>query len=111
MTQNEAPAGKRPKKYGWLDLMNGNSLQSKGLIKQLPFILVVVMHLLLLVGNRYQVESLLRDREREEERIKYLNETQIEMRKHYQETIKMSELVEMLSETGVGITAGPPFEI
>jgi hypothetical protein len=33
------------------------------------------------------------------------------LQKRYQETIKISKIAEMLDSTGVGITAGPPYEI
>ena len=33
------------------------------------------------------------------------------MQKQYQQSVKMSQIAEDLKETGVGITAGPPYEI
>jgi hypothetical protein len=65
----------------------------------------------MLVYNRYRVEDLTKAKIEAQERINYLRESRIELQKRYQETIKISKIAEMLDSTGVGITAGPPYEI
>ena len=67
--------------------------------------------LLLLVANRYKVESLSREKMATLERINDLREHRIQMQKQYQERVKISHIAEDLSESGVGITSGPPYEI
>ena len=46
-----------------------------------------------------------------QERINFLRESRIELQKRYQETVKISQIAALLDSSGVGITAGPPFEI
>ena len=46
-----------------------------------------------------------------QERNNYLREARIELQKRYQESIKISQIAEMLDSTGIGITAGPPYEL
>ena len=68
-------------------------------------------YLLLIIGNRYRIESMSRDKAATEERINYLREQRIQMQKQYQQSVKMSQIADDLKETGVGITAGPPYEL
>ena len=76
-----------------------------------PLVLLCLFYLLLIVGNRYRVESLSREKAATEERINYLREHRIQMQKQYQQSVKISQIAEELKESGVGITSGPPYEI
>ena len=67
--------------------------------------------LLLIIGNRYRIENMSRDKAATEERINYLREQRIQMQKQYQQSVKISQIADDLKETGVGITAGPPYEL
>ena len=69
------------------------------------------MFLLLIVANRYKVESLSRDKIETEERINFLREERIQLQKQYQQGVKISQIADDLTERGVGITSGPPYEI
>ena len=64
-----------------------------------------------LVYNRYKVEDLTKAKAEAQERNNYLREARIELQKRYQESIKISQIAEMLDSTGIGITAGPPYEL
>ena len=66
---------------------------------------------LLLVADRYEVESLSREKQATDERIADLRDHRIQMQKRYQKCVKISQIAEELSETGVGITSGPPYEL
>ena len=100
------------KKANWLSrILGGEVLQSKAVLKQIPVILLCCVYALLLVYNRYRVEDLTKEKLAAQERINFLRESRIELQKRYQETVKISQIAELLDSTGVGITAGPPFEI
>ncbi len=100
------------KKPNWLArILGGDVLQSKAVVRQLPVILLGCLYALVLVYNRYQVEDLTKAKLAAQERINFLRESRIELQKRYQETVKISQIAELLDSTGVGITAGPPFEI
>ena len=100
------------KKRNWVSsIFGGEVLQSQFVLRQKWLILLLCAFGLLLVYNRYRVEDLTKARIEAKDRIDFLRESRIELQKRYQETIKISKIAEMLDSTGVGITAGPPFEI
>ena len=113
--QQKQQSGQQPaekKKPNWLArILGGEVLQSKAVLRQIPVILLCCLYALVLVYNRYQVEDLTKAKLAAQERINYLRECRIELQKRYQETVKISQIAELLDSTGVGITAGPPFEI
>ena len=92
-------------------VLGGDMLADKLVLKQIPLVLLCLFYLLLIVSNRYRVESLSREKAATEERINYLREHRIQMQKQYQQSVKISQMAEDLRETGVGITSGPPYEI
>ena len=92
-------------------IMGGDILKDKFVLRQLPLLGLIVVYLLLIVGNRYRIEALSRERQAEEERLKFLREARIQVQKRYQQSVKISQIAEDLQGTGVGITAGPPYEI
>lgn len=100
------------KKPNWLSrILGGDVLQSKAVLRQIPVILLGCFYALILVYNRYKVEDQTKAKLAAQERINFLRESRIELQKRYQETVKISQIAELLDSTGVGITAGPPFEI
>ena len=92
-------------------VLGGDILADKLLLRQIPLLLLCLVYLLLIIGNRYRIESMSRDKAATEERINYLREQRIQMQKQYQQSVKMSQIADDLKETGVGITAGPPYEL
>ena len=92
-------------------VLGGDILADKFVLKQIPLLLLCLVYLLLIIGNRYRIESLSHEKQQAEERINFLREQRIQMQKQYQQSVKMSQIAEDLKETGVGITAGPPYEI
>lgn len=109
----------KPRKKGRADkaarglgrLLGGDLLADKLVLRQIPLLLLCLLYLLLIIGNRYRMESMSREKLATEERINYLREQRIQMQKQYQQSVKMSQIAEDLKETGVGITAGPPYEL
>ncbi len=103
---------KAKKKTNWVSrIFGGEVLQSEFVLRQRWLIVLIGVFALMLVYNRYRVEDLTKAKIEAQERINFLRESRIELQKRYQETIKISKIAEMLDSTGVGITAGPPFEI
>ncbi|MBR6900340.1 MAG: hypothetical protein IKN29_08680 [Bacteroidales bacterium] len=92
-------------------VLGGDILGDKLVLKQIPLMLLCLFFLLLIVANRYKVESLSRDKIATQERIDDLREHRIQMQKQYQKSVKISQIAENLGERGVGITSGPPYEI
>ena len=92
-------------------VLGGDVLADKLVLQQIPLVLLCLLYLLLIVGNRYRVETLSREKAATEERINYLREHRIQMQKQYQQSVKISQIAEELGESGVGITNGPPYEI
>ena len=109
--ESKQQAGEK-KKPNWLSrILGGDVFQSKAVTKQIPVILLCCFYGLMLVYNRYKVEDLTKAKLVAQERINFLRESRIELQKRYQETVKISQIADLLDSTGVGITAGPPFEI
>jgi len=109
-TGMQQPEGR--KKPNWLSrILGGEVLQSRAVLRQVPLVVMLCFYAILLVYNRYRVEDLTKERAATLERITYLREARIELQKRYQESIKISQIAEMLEGTGIGITAGPPFEL
>lgn len=92
-------------------LLGGDVLTDKLVLKQIPLLLLCMVCFLVVVANRYNVENITREKQETEQRINYLREHRIQMQKRYQQSVKISHIAEDLKESGVGITAGPPYEI
>ena len=91
--------------------LGGDLLADKMVLQQIPLLILCLIFLLLIVGNRYRVENLSREKMAVQERINDLREHRIQMQKQYQKSVKISQIAEDLSQSGVGITSGPPYEI
>lgn len=96
---------------GVAKVLGGDILADKFVLRQIPLLLLCLLFLLLIVANRYRVESLSREKMALQERINDLREHRIQMQKQYQKSVKISQIAEDLRESGVGITSGPPYEI
>ena len=92
-------------------VLGADVLADRVVLRQIPLVFLCLIYLLLIVGNRYRVETLSREKAATEERINYLREHRIQMQVQYQQSVKISQMAEDLRSTGVGITSGPPYEI
>ncbi len=118
-TEQEATKEESPRKSlksdkvakGVSKVLGGDILSDRLVLKQIPLMLLCLLFLLLIVANRYKVESLSREKIASQERIDDLREHRIQMQKQYQKSVKISQIAEDLGESGVGITSGPPYEI
>ena len=89
VAEEEPTAAEAPKKgkggraaKGVAKVLGGDLLADKVVLKQIPLLLLCLLFLLLIVANRYKVESLSREKQASEERINYLREHRIQMQKH-----------------------------
>lgn len=92
-------------------VLGGDILADRMVVRQIPLLLLCILYLLLIVGNRYRIEGLSRELQSSEEHVNYLREQRIQMQKQYQQSVKISQIAEDLKDRGVGITAGPPYEL
>ena len=94
---------------GVAKVLGGDILSDKLVLKQIPLLLLCLVFLLLLVANRYQVESLSRKKIQVMERVNELREQQILMQKGNQNAVRISQIRDDLqNEKGLGIMPTPP---
>lgn len=86
-------------------------LGSHFVLRQIPLLLIILGFCLLMVSIRYRVESLNKDKDRLQKEVSYLREQRVQMQKQYQESIRISRIDQELDTIGVGLVAGPPFEL
>lgn len=92
-------------------VLGGDMLKSQAVIRQIPLLLLILFFCLVMVGVRYRVESLTKEKERLEKQISYMREQRVQMQKQYQESIRISRIDMELDTIGVGLIAGPPYEL
>ena len=94
---------------GVAKILGGDILSDKLVLRQIPLLLLCLVFLLLLVANRYQVESLSRKKIKVTEKVNELREQQIMMQKRNQNAVRISQIRDDLqNEKGLGIMPTPP---
>ena len=91
--------------------MGGDMLGSHIVLRQIPLLIIILCGCLVMVAVRYNVENLNKEKDRLQKKVSYLREQRVQMQKQYQQAVRISRIAEVLQESGVGITAGPPYEI
>ena len=100
------------KKRGSLaQVLGGDMLGSHFVLRQIPLLLLILGFCLLMVLIRYRVESLNKEKDKLKKEVSYLREQRVQMQKRYQESIRISRIDQVLDTVGVGLVAGPPFEL
>ena len=99
------------KKGGLAQVLGGDMLGSHFVLNQIPLLLLILGLCLLMVKVRYRVESLNKQKDRLQKEVSYLREQRVQMQKQYQESIRISRIDQELDTVGVGLVAGPPFEL
>ena len=111
--EDEAPAetssrGGRLTK-GVAKVLGGDILADKLVLRQIPLLLLCLVFLLLLVANRYQVETLSRKKITLKEKVDELHEQQTFLQKKNQESVRVSQIRDDLkNEKGIDIMPTPP---
>ena len=99
------------KRSSLAQVLGGDMLGSHFVLKQIPLLLLILGFCLLMVAIRYRVESLNKQKDRMKKEVSYLHEHRVQMQKQYQESIRISRIDRELDTVGVGLVAGPPFEL
>ena len=99
------------KKGGLAQVLGGDMLGSRIVLKQIPLLLIILSGCLLMVAVRYNVEKYNKEKDRLQKKVSYMREQRVQMQKQYQESIRISRIDEVLDTIGVGLVAGPPYEI
>lgn len=89
----------------------GDVFTRGGVWRQLPLMLLILIYGIVLVTARYRVEALSKEKEQLSREVEFLREHRIMMRKGYQHSAKVSQVVDRLEPVGIGLTAGPPYEL
>ncbi|MBR1850868.1 MAG: hypothetical protein IJ789_05795 [Bacteroidales bacterium] len=92
-------------------VLGGDVLKSRFVIAQIPLMLLIGLYLIIIVGNRYVVESLSQEKIKLESNLDYLREHRTLLQRQYQESVKISNIAQQLEGRGVGFTACPPYEV
>lgn len=92
-------------------VLGGDMLESRAVLQQIPLLLLILIFCLMMVAIRYRVERLNKEKGRLEKQASYLREQRVQMQKQYQESIRISRIDRDLDTIGVGLVAGPPYEI
>lgn len=110
-TTRQNNKGKKSKKSVFGLLFGGDILDNKVLSKNYGLLLFIFFLLLLLVGNRYRVEKLSREKEKLVEDIKYLKQHNMDIQQAYQESVKITQIANQLDTLGIRLISGPPYEV
>ena len=92
-------------------MLGGDMLGSHFVLRQIPLLLIILAGCLVMVRVRYKVEELNKEKDRLQKEVNYLREKRVQMQKQYQESIRISRIDRELDTIGVGLVAGPPFEL
>ena len=107
----EKNGSNRSKKGSLAKVLGGDMLESRFVLRQIPLLLMILGGCLLMVKVRYKVETLNKEKDRLQKEVSYLRERRVQMQKQYQESIRISRIDRELDTIGVGLVAGPPFEL
>ena len=86
-------------------------LEKEVVLKQIPLLILILGWCLAMVAVRYRVESLTKEKNNLQKQVSYMNEQRVQMQKQYQESIRISRIDKQLDTLGVGLVAGPPYEL
>ena len=106
---HQADSGRHKNVLG--GVLGGDFLSRGWVRKQRGLLLLFVLFAIAMVSNRYYVEHLTKEKLATEESIKFLREQRIQMKRDYQDNVRISHIATQLDSLGIGIIAGPPYEL
>lgn len=95
----------------FLQILGGDVLESEFFTNQLFLLFIILVLCLIMVSMRYQVENLNKEKENLQKELSYMHEQRVQMQKQYQESIRISRIDKELDTLGIGLVAGPPYEL
>jgi hypothetical protein len=102
------PEEQKKGKKGWKGFFKDKEQRRKVGRKLVPVVLIVMLFGIVMIYFRYRVENLANEKVATERRILELSEAIVKNRTEYQRRVKISQVVETLEETGVGLQPSPP---
>jgi hypothetical protein len=86
------------------NFIDGNFLLKKGFIGWLPVILFSVILIIFYITNRYNIEKTVKEIDKLEKEVEYLQKKHSEQRGGYQKQTQMLELEKVLSQKGIKVS-------
>lgn len=107
---SESPRSQEANKL-FSKILGGDIILSKWVLSHWRLWVLIMLYIMVAVFIRYRIENLSREKIKVEKNIDLLKEQQIQMQREYQDCIKISRISEMLDTFGIGLIAGPPYEL
>lgn len=85
------------------EIIDGSLLTKDSLVKQLPFILFLILLTFLYIANRYHAEKLARDTARVQKEIRELRSESISIASEYMYLTKQSEIQVLINKKKLGL--------
>lgn len=85
------------------EIIDGSLLTKSALVKQLPFILFLVLLTFLYIANRYHAEKIARETARIQKEIKELRSESISIASEYMYLTKQSEIQALINKKKIGL--------
>lgn len=100
---NQKEEQKELTKYSLKELITGNILKQKGVIKQLPFIIFIVMLAVLYIANRYHAEYMVRKTVKLQEELNDLRAESITIASKLMSESRQSQVIRLVEEKKLGL--------
>jgi hypothetical protein len=94
---------KELKKYSLKELITGNVLKQKAIVKQLPFIIFIVVLAMLYIANRFHAEHLLRETAKLQEELNELRAESITVASELMYSSRQSQVIKLVEENELGL--------
>jgi hypothetical protein len=94
---------KELKKYSLKELLTGSVLKQKAIVKQLPFIIFIVVLAMLYIANRFHAEHLLRETTKLQEELNELRAESITVASELMYSSRQSQVIKLVEENDLGL--------
>jgi len=94
---------KELKKYSLKEIITGNVLKKKAIVKQLPFILFIVALAMIYIANRYHAEHLLRETTKLQQELDELRAESITVASELMFASRQSQVLKLVEENKLGL--------
>jgi cell division protein FtsL len=91
------------KKYSIKEVITGSVLKQKVIVRQLPFIIFIVLLAMLYIANRYHAEHLLRESTRLQEELNELRAESITVASELMFASRQSQVLKLIEENNLGL--------
>jgi len=91
------------KKYSIKEVITGSVLKQKVIVRQLPFIIFIVVLAMLYIANRYHAEHLLRESTRLQEELNELRAESITVASELMFASRQSQVLKLIEENNLGL--------